>query len=860
MYNESMTKKQKQLFYLEYTLLFFLVAGLAIYYHYSQGKSLIDANGDGFRQHFRALLYYSNMLKEMFRALLQGHFTLPQWDPVIGEGSDILHAFHYYGIGDIFTFFSFLCPERYMYLYYDAATFARMYCAGIAFSVLCFYQKKNDRPIVLACSLLYAFCALNVMHMKGHVFFLSASVWLPLIITGVEMIIQDDRPFLLPLAVMFAALSNIYFFYINVVATVLFVAVRLLFLETDWNEKGSILMKITVYSFLGTLMGGVIFLPMLLVMAGSTRMSVSVNAALLYDLRDYLELLCKLSFSNGSYFGSFSVLWLPAYVCLFAKRRNRTLIALTLTALLFVCLPKLSAVFNAFVYPTSRWFYAISLLALYVIADHFCDKESAGKCLIAQIALCIGYYAFCLCYDRPIWQVHVLMAVMTVAVIFFNGLNGKQKLRSLVCLASAIAFLLFQMYYYLDANYWDLANHGMTIAKIDRALAGETVALDTIEDDSFYRYSGNELLENATIQGKHSSTQYYWSIINDAIVEYRTQLGNSDRGLFHIGNYNGRFAQNALAGVRYYINRPGEDVPYGFEYLDRVDNYEIWQSRYSLPLLFVYDNYLLPEEWEKLDPAGKNETLLQAGLVDHEIEGIEAKPIRLENTEIPYMRSNGKGIEIDEHRILAKGKDAKLSLAAKSDQAGEYYVMIQGLYSAKMTAYIHVRYQDAVKYFIFKGSDNEHYTDRHDYLVDLGYFEGIDGEIEMDFADGGDYSYESLKIICQPLDYQIECIGKRKEIRIEELDVVKNRVTAKTVTDADKLACFSIPYSKGWKAYIDGERAELLRCELQYMALKLPRGEHLIELKYSTPGLKAGALLSAAGILAYVLLLKKRQK
>ena len=104
-----MTRKKRVLYYGIYTLLFSILAGMVVYFYYSQGKSLIESNGDGFRQHFRSVVYYSEYLKGIFRNLfINGKLVIPQWDFVIGEGSDILTALHYYCIGDIFTFFSLI--------------------------------------------------------------------------------------------------------------------------------------------------------------------------------------------------------------------------------------------------------------------------------------------------------------------------------------------------------------------------------------------------------------------------------------------------------------------------------------------------------------------------------------------------------------------------------------------------------------------------------------------------------------------------------------------------------------------------------------------------------------------------------
>jgi len=60
--------------------------------------------------------------------------------------------------------------------------------------------------------------------------------------------------------------------------------------------------------------------------------------------------------------------------------------------------------------------------------------------------------------------------------------------------------------------------------------------------------------------------------------------------------------------------------------------------------------------------------------------------------------------------------------------------------------------------------------------------------------------------------------------------------------------CLSIHYSEGWSATVDGEDAELLRTNTMYMGLRLADGKHVIELKYNTPGLRTGIILSVVGL------------
>ena len=47
-------------------------------------------------------------------------------------------------------------------------------------------------------------------------------------------------------------------------------------------------------------------------------------------------------------------------------------------------------------------------------------------------------------------------------------------------------------------------------------------------------------------------------------------------------------------------------------------------------------------------------------------------------------------------------------------------------------------------------------------------------------------------------------------------------------------------YDEGWEAFIDGQRTEVLRADINLMALLIPAGEHEIHLKYFPAGFREG--------------------
>lgn len=80
-------------------------------------------------------------------------------------------------------------------------------------------------------------------------------------------------------------------------------------------------------------------------------------------------------------------------------------------------------------------------------------------------------------------------------------------------------------------------------------------------------------------------------------------------------------------------------------------------------------------------------------------------------------------------------------------------------------------------------------------------------------------------------------------------------VTGSVHAEADGYALFMIPYEKGWSLTIDGEKVELLRGDIGFLACEVPEGDHTILLTFEAPGLKAGTIGS---VLFWILFAQSR--
>ncbi len=60
---------------------------------------------------------------------------------------------------------------------------------------------------------------------------------------------------------------------------------------------------------------------------------------------------------------------------------------------------------------------------------------------------------------------------------------------------------------------------------------------------------------------------------------------------------------------------------------------------------------------------------------------------------------------------------------------------------------------------------------------------------------------------------------------------------------------FSVPWEQGWTAWVNGKPAEIIKANVGFMAVKVPKGTAEIRFEYKTPGLNIGALVSLLGVL-----------
>ena len=866
-----------------YTALFLLILCCAYYPFWVTGTSLLWGGadlGDGVRQHYTAFVYLGRWGRKLLRGLLTGR-GVPTWDFSLGYGADILTTLHYYGLGDPFNLISLLTPMAAAEYVLCALIPVRLYLAGVFFSRFCFRFGKG-RAATLCAALSYVFCGYALYAGVRHPFFLNPMVWFPLLLLGTERVLRREGPGLLILAVFLSAASSFYFFYQLVIFTVLYTLLRCASL--GWlkrpRELGGAALRMAAFSLIGTAMAGVILLPVLIAFLGDSRLGSDYAWSLFYQPEYYQRLLGAFLTNDGS--GSWTYLCLTPgtllSVCLlFLRRGRRELKAAFLLLTAFLIFPACGRALNGLSYPTNRWCWAYAFLCCYLLADLWPELLSATRRTRQALACFTAALAVLAMLLPPSRTANVFLALLLMCAVLLvlspSGSDGRFRASGalLAITALSVTASAFYCFHWSEGN---LVGERLPLGQAQTAVtrtedpAVRQTAADRGEK-GFYRYtvcpalSGQANLNSAPLSGLYS-TKYYWSLSNGNVARFLLELNNLEYSTYRFTGPDDRAGPLALGAVAYWAvparGHQNRYLPYGYELAgfgsaDPTGTpYSVFRNRYRLPLGYTYDRWMSRRAYEALSPTEKEEALLQRAVLDENTQLLPEEAPELEQKELSWQITCGEGADWtgDAFRVTQAGAAVTLTFSGLPDS--QTCLRFEGLTCAdrqRSTFTVELACDEVKKTLTSHTDSYTWYNNRTDFVVNLGWRETAPGPVTLTFPKSGVYPCGGLHLTCQPMGSYAARVAALAAHPLKKVRLSDNRVSGTVELDRPGLLCLSIPCSSGWTARVDGTPARLLRTNTMYMGLALPAGDHAVELRYATPGLGTGALLSVGGLLAF---------
>ena len=904
------TENSKKDFYILYTVVFGIISFFFYMKFAGNGKCLVWSH-DGIPQHLNSLIYYGRYLRSVLHTIFIEHkLSIPMWDMTIGYGSDILTTLHYYVIGDPLTLLSVFVPANKTETLYEVLIFLRIYLAGISFSIFCFYHNNKKQATFMG-TLIYIFASWTIYAAMKHPYFSNPMIYLPLVLMGIDKIYKKEKPWIFIWATAIAAMSNFYFFYMICIFMFLYAAFRYfaIFEERSVKDVAVWFLKFVGYYAVAIMIAAIIFLPVIMTLFGTDRFQVTNYVPLFYDRIYYEKYLGNLIGENMIQWGvtGYSAVAMAGVFVLFSKKKKYTQLKWAFVMMnVFLLLPFAGHVLNGFSYVSNRWVWAYGMLIAYIFVKAYPElftltTKEKKKIFVMVLLYCI----LALLGDAARTQrnmmgiIALLLAVFTVTS-YQNVFVRKRYLCGMLSGLLVVSIMVnIGCQYSYELDYLsEFAGWGKTMEKLESDT--DQAVLNT-GDQSYYRYDqyGALSYDNTSMYMGTNSTAYYFSLANGNISKFFNDMYLNTPWEQQYQNLDGRTILDSLAAVKYFVvnSRDWKYLPYGYDVRKAVaqsGTTEVYENKNALPIGYTYDRYISEAEYEKMDVIQKQQAFLNGVVLEN--SSLEKATNQFDDKELNYTIDPGDGCEVSNGKVKVTKEGAQITLKFHGEKGCETYFVADNLnydglsprelVNDKQWANMSLYDQNKVwnqenrwrywketkeanmlissgnvqkKMKLFTNKYNA-YSGRHNFLCNIGYSNGACNEIKISFQNTGVYTYDKLRVVCQPMDEIEKKTSALREETLQNVKMTTNKIKGTIDVSKKKALVLSIPYSDGFKAYVDGKEVELKKANTMYMAMELEKGHHEIELVYCTPYLRTGLFLNFMGLVIYVVLIVRVKK
>ena len=765
---------------------------------------------------------YAPFFSELWNKLRHGESLTYSWD--IGMGTNFTALYAYY-LASPSNWFIVLFPQKYMIEIMNVIIILKLCLSSLTFT---YYISKHFNTRKCTIALFGMFYALSgfVAAYSWNIMWLDCLVLVPLIILGLERLVNENRCFLYCITLGLCIYTNYY------IAIMVCISVVLYFIVLMAAYKGTRRPVIYVKKFLNfaiySLLAGGLAACLLLPEFYAFTLSASNNIEFPKKLSLYFSILnmvtrhlinvpvhLGLDHYPNIYCSVAVLLLFPLYV-MDKKVDLREKIGKSALVLIFLTAFNLNIpnfIWHGFHFPNSlpcrqSFIYVFFLLTMcYEALSHL--KSMTTKQLGGALWIAIGILLF-------IEQVFTVDETYDFTIVYISGafilvyalimlIHLKHEFKVPVIIFIAFSLCIIECTINMDSTGIGTTSRSSYLLDYD---AVKTVTQTVADDDSsFYRMDkkfGSRSNNDGAWHNYHSISTFS-STSNGAMEKFFGELGFEHS--FNAYKYNGAtLVTESLFSVKYAIsNRILTESPLR-SYYTGSDGEFIYKNNYTLPIGFMTYN----------DPYGW--------------EADSANDAGIENQNSLIKNLTG----ISNVFTLTYENATDTSFEVKPVKAGHLYMIVRNTSCDTVTATINsseYTYKD-----LKKGRT----------IIDLGYATPddiivISGDTSMNASV---YTLESSRFI--------EAFNILNNNSLNVSEFTNNKITGTVNASKDATLICSIPYDKGWSVYIDGKKTETNNIYGALISVNVPAGEHTVTLKYIPVNFILGCIITSLCIIILI--------
>ena len=849
-------------FYLTYLILFLFLYYICFQIFFARnGKSYIWSV-DGMETQYNKFVYFGLLVKNSIRT-----HSIPLWDMAIGYGSDI-RTFLGDCLFDPFVWLFAVTPSAVSEYLFDLIVMLKIGLSGIAFATWCRSRGHQNYAVLLG-ALIYAFSGTVMIGFKQEAF-LNIFYIFPFLMIGVDRIWEHRSGKLFIFMLVWCFCNSYYFSLMAVIFLLAHALIRFLTgQKRSLREFGYLIARFMASGTIAFLIAIGLILPDVMVILQTDRLSFKRVIPTFYEHWFNGNVLAGIigTYDMGTdcIVGICSVaLVLLILMLVGVKKQVRVkLEVLALTACLFI--PYVGHVLNGFNYATNRWIWAWLLAVTYATVLVLEGLESLRLIHYGLTAAVLLAYALVVKEYYHIWSADfkwpLLIAAVFLAMLILTRAASQKRARQVLCLLCLIVSLWTSACYYLtwrgDRYIYQEQNAGTALGAAVSDSKSMLLGMPDLKQTRYETFLPR--LRNSSMITGTNGYDYYNSYYNNDIDKYHSQLGvMTPYFATAYLNLNSRSVLEHLNATKYYIAEKGKEgwIPYGYDKLVKTrENMSLYTTDAKVSMIHSSTKAISEADYLKMDLDEREQALAQAVVLSDSSQTPKSD-VKLYDTKVPYeIGQKDSGLEVQGNQFsVSKDKQAvTLNFHREIPADGELLVELDNLqnvgdtlasYDIHMQAY-HGN-QIVGDSLLSAATYHSHmYGNKHNWLANLGYINVPVDRLKITFRNAGKYSVDQLKIVHRSKD-TLDALIHTIDYNATDLSIGNNRISAEIEQKEDGYTMLSVPYSKGWKAQIDGHPAETLKVDNAFMAVSMPAGTHHLSLSYQPPYVKEGLAFTGA--------------
>ncbi len=768
-----------------------------------------------------------------------------------------------------------------------AVVFDTSLCGLTMFLCLSGILGKKEENIIFSTS--YALMGYMVAYNYNPLFHMGV-VFLPLMVLGLFILIEEKKPALYIISIAYTVLSGIQMGFILCMASLFFFAAYLFVKNsTLTGRRKEVIIRYITASVTGGFLGSVVWMPALFSCTDRIK-GTDVSDFLFVDNGPILQMAAKLfsgADSTKQLIDGYPVIFCGIFTVFLAilyfmnkeisKREKAAAAAILVIYVLSFYIRTFKSAFQGF--SGNTWFnhrqsFVFSFVLIFIAAKEMrfidsLDMKMIKKALIilviAVLMIFSTNYEF-ITGGNAVADMLILALILACYVFYRFNPDRSDKKSLILIMLLCVSLQLYINYYSSEKNILD--DWGLEASEFsnDIFLRQPLVYAIMTNDNSFYRMEiENQMTEGVgqdpflfRYNGVGHATYSSYSV-TDALQK----LG-INRRMQKINYYDSGVtaATDSLLGLKYIIsNRDLEKEKNYKRLMTAAGEYCIFENPYALGLLVVSNEDIkdVSLDQEKNIFEVQNKIWKAMTGEDKDIFIKEDKyDIEVHNaTESVFLKSEDVNGFMDEMQEYINDEEDKEEV----DKEKEPEVDEWGNRKYPGLSYIEVNFpaaRDGAVYIYDSAAVIEDYGTDEDALMYLGnYRKGETVSGRLYFNDPVNRPFLALTIDGLQIYYSdsevLEEYSKKIRNRASSITRISDTLLTGTLNTGDsQLMLFTIPYDKAWKLSVDGIETDTFISADLFLSAMVPSGEHSFELQFKVPGLSAGIVLSILASILFV--------